>query len=84
MKRSSSVSPFPFFPFGIVLLIRPYYVGWLYPSLAQNQIAALQGCDFIFAFRKNWIRQPRIDQKDIARGRDDFKYRVKCPEFRTH
>ncbi|PYJ97865.1 MAG: hypothetical protein DME68_08190 [Verrucomicrobia bacterium] len=35
MKRSSSVSPFPFFPFGIVLLIRPYYVGWLYPSLAR-------------------------------------------------
>jgi len=50
----------------------------------QNQIDPLQGCDFIFAFRKNWIRQPRIDQKDIARGRDDFKYRVKCPEFRTH
>jgi hypothetical protein len=35
MKRSSSVSPFPFFPIGIVLLNRPYRVGWLYPSLAR-------------------------------------------------
>src|SRR6266581_2521859 len=35
MKRSSSVNPFPFFPIGIALLIRPYRVGWLYPSLAR-------------------------------------------------
>src|SRR5438046_10288414 len=79
MKRSSSVSPFPFFPFGIVLLIRPYYVGWLYLSLAQNQIAALQGCDFIFAFLKNWIRQPRIDKDYVPGRRRDFEGSLTVP-----
>ena len=49
------------------------------PMRDQNQIDALQGCDFIFTFRKNWIRQPRIDQKDIARGRDDFESRLPVP-----
>jgi hypothetical protein len=35
MKRSSSASPFPFFPIGIVFLNRTYRAGWLYPSLAR-------------------------------------------------
>src|SRR5207237_1845109 len=35
MKRSSSVNPFPFFPIGIVLLIRPYRLRWLSSLLGR-------------------------------------------------
>jgi hypothetical protein len=58
------------------LLIRHYRVGWLYPSLAQNQIAALQRWDLIFAFLKNWIRQPRIDKDYVPGRRRDFEGRL--------
>jgi hypothetical protein len=67
------------------LLIRHYRVGWLYPSLAQNQIAALQRCDLIFAVLKNWIRQPRIDKDYVPGRRRDFEGRLAIPgELRFH
>jgi len=51
----------------------------------QNQIAALQRCDLIFAFLKNWIRQPRIDKKHVPNRRRDFKGRLAVPsELRFH
>ncbi len=45
----------------------------------QDQINALQTRDLIFALFKNWIRQPRVDQKHVASRRDDFECGLPIP-----
>jgi hypothetical protein len=45
----------------------------------QDQINALERCDFLVASVVNGIRQPRIDKKHVAGGRNDFKCRLPIP-----
>ena len=45
----------------------------------QDQINALERCDFLPASVVNGIRQPRIDKKHVAGGRNDLKSRLAIP-----
>src|SRR6266480_2470973 len=45
----------------------------------------LERCDFLLAFVVDRIREPRIDKKNIAAWRNDFKGRLAIPgELRLH